>query len=89
MIKSDKGKVTIDCHGDGALVLAELGCAIKGVLDSGMPVDLVIDTAARVISYHQQEEKKLTDDFVEELLRRIKEKRDAQTNKSNSDTKES
>ena len=77
MIISDKGKVTIDCHGDVALLLAELGCAVKGVLDSGMPVELVIDTAARAISYHQQEETKLTDDFVEELLRRVKEKRDA------------
>lgn len=77
MIKSDKGHVTIDCHGDAALLLAELGCAVKGVLDSGMHVDLVIDTVARAISYHQQEEKKLTDDFVEELMRRVKEKHDA------------
>lgn len=82
MIKSDKGKVTIDCHGDWTLLLAELGCAVKAVLESGMPVELVINTVARAISYHQQEEMKLTDDYVEELKRRVKEKRDAKNDNS-------
>lgn len=96
MIRAEKvdGKTVAEVKGDFFNVLMEFTALCRSLVDVGIrEEDLVMAIA---LSKHmdnyqkfQGEDAKLAKDFMEELTKRVKEKReakDAQTDKSNSDT---
>jgi len=96
VIRAEKvdGKTVAEVKGDFFNVLMEFTALCRSLVDVGIrEEDLVMAIA---LSKHmdnyqkfQGEDAKLAKDFMEELTKRVKEKReakDAQTDKSNSDT---
>lgn len=85
MIRAEREKVMI--KGDGATLLAELSCIVGSLKQSGIPEDAIIQCTAMGISMVKahcvkkmtSEEEELADNFMRELMRRVKEKRDAKT----------
>lgn len=96
MIRAEKldEKIAVEVQGDFYNILKEFAALCKSLVDSGVrDEDLLM---AMAMSKHmddyqkfQGEDAKLAKNFMEELTKRVKEKReakDAQANKSNSDT---
>lgn len=81
MIKSDNGMVTIE--GDGATLLADLCCVITALKDSGIPENVIVDCVSMGLAHAKKtEDEELAENFVRELLQRVKEKRDAKNDNS-------
>ena len=81
MIKSDNGMVTI--KGDGATLLAELCCVISSLKDSGIPENVIVGCVSIGLARAKKtEDEELADNFMRELMRRVKEKRDAKNDNS-------
>lgn len=79
---TEKGTET-RIEGKGITILMEFSALCANLLETGMPVDALImaisiGQAMEKTTKKQSEDEKLTAEFVEELMRRVKEKRDAQ-----------
>ncbi len=83
MIKSENGMVTLE--GKGGILLAELCCVISSLKDSGIPENVIMGCVAAGLAYAKKtktEDEELANNFVRELLQRVKEKRDAKNDNS-------
>lgn len=88
MIRAEKEKVML--HGDGATLLAELSCIVASLKQSGIPDDALVQCTALGLSlvkaeHVRTEDDELADNFMRELMKRVMEKRNAQTDKGNGD----
>lgn len=80
MIKSDNGMVTI--KGDGITLLAELCCVVSSLKDSGIPENAIVSCVSMGLAHAiKTEDEELAENYMRELMRRVKEKRDAKNDK--------
>lgn len=85
MIKIEDGQVYL--NGNGITLMAELACAVNVLKSSGIPGDLIL-RSVRVGLEDTSEEDALMENFVNELMKRVMEKRDAKKDKGSTDTHE-
>lgn len=96
MIKAEhiEDRTVAEVRGTGHIIMMEFAALCRSMMDAGIPEkDLIL---AMALSEHMNdsnmlkgEDVKLAQNFMEELSKRVaekREKRDAQANKSNSDT---
>ena len=82
MIKIEDGQVYL--NGNGITLLAEMGCIANILKSGGIPGDAILHSV-RVGLEDTSEEDELMENFVNELMKRVMEKRNAQADKGNSD----
>ena len=85
MIKIENGKVMME--GNGITLMAELACAANALKSSGIPGDAILHSV-RLGLEDTTEEDVLMENFVNELMRKVMEKRDAKKDKGSTDTYE-
>ena len=87
MIKSDNGKVFIE--GNGITLLAELSCVVNSLKSSGIPGDAILHCVRLgledIAEDDVPEDDLLVENFVNELMRKVMERRNAQADKGNGD----
>ena len=90
MLKAETTKTGTEAqvNGKGINILMEFTALCASILETGMPAEgliMAISVGQEMVKENkrQSEDEKLTAEFVEELMRRVKEKRDAQANESN------
>lgn len=82
MIKSENGKVMME--GNGITLMAELACAANALKSSGIPGYAILHSV-RLGLEDTTEEDALMENFMNELMKRVMEKRNAQADKGNGD----